>query len=744
MPYYAHSREGVNKTEWQLLLDHLTNASEIAADLGRDAGVSELARTVALLHDLGKYSAEFQRRLEGSRARVDHSTAGAQALVLRFPGHPVAKLLAYCIVGHHAGLPDYGDATDVENQGTLVSRLKANVPDYSAFEDEIDLAQIALPSRLDIHPLRESPHYSLSFLTRMVYSALVDSDFLETETYMRGDGRDVAVPRLGRGGYADIATLCRTLNEALQGFSHPRTPINEKRNEILQSCMAKAGCRQGFFTLTVPTGGGKTLSSMAFALNHAARHGLKRVIYVIPYTSIIEQNAAVFKGILGEENVLEHHANFDWEQFRDRYSDAPGDMTNNAAMKLKLAAENWDIPIIVTTNVQFFESLYAHRSSRSRKVHNVAKSVVIFDEAQMLPLGYLKPCLMAVRELVTNYGVTAVFCTATQPRLERFLADQAVIELAPNPTDLYSFFKRVRVRHVDEMDDETLVEQMSNHEQALCIVNTRRHARGLYQMLIDRAYAGEVFHLSTLMCPAHRQATIAEIRQRLSEGLPCRVVSTQIMEAGIDVDFPVGFRSMAGLDAIIQAAGRVNREAKRPEVCDLTVFEPDSEFVGRTPGFIRQGGDLARQVFRQHDDPASLAAIANYFDQLYEVQGDHALDVKRILSCFDRGDGQFEFQRASEAFKLIEDNTVPVIIPYDRRARHLLQQLKESEYPRSLLRRLQLYTVSIYEREFQTLEGVGLIDIYADSHAVLNDLGHYDRRTGLSLPESPGGAGIFL
>ena len=737
MPYYAHSKEGVSKAEWQLLLDHLTNTGEIAAELGRDAGISELARTVALVHDLGKYSRAFQRRLEGSRARVDHSTAGAQALVSHFRDHPLAKLLAYCIVGHHGGLPDYGDATDVETQGTLVSRLKAKVQDYSAFRDEIDLAQIALPNRLSIRPLRESPHYSLAFLTRMVYSALVDSDFLETETYMSGGEKP-------RGAYADIATLCRVLNEALQDLDNPTTPINEKRTEILQSCLTKAGCKQGVFTLTVPTGGGKTLSSMAFALNHAVRHGLKRVIYVIPYTSIIEQNAAVFKGILGEENVLEHHANFDWERFGDRYSDSPGDMTNGAATKLKLAAENWDVPIIVTTNVQFFESLYAHQSSRSRKVHNVAKSVIIFDEAQMLPLGYLKPCLTAIRELVANYGVSAVFCTATQPRLERFLTDQPVTELAPNPADLYNFFKRVRVRYTGVMDDGTLVEHMSSSEQALCIVNTRRHARGLYQMLADRVPAGEVFHLSTLMCPAHRKATIAEIRERLSKGLPCRVVSTQIMEAGIDVDFPVGFRAMAGLDSIIQAAGRVNRENRRPGICDLTVFEPDSQFVGRMPGHIKQGGDLARQVFIQHEDPASLAAIAAYFDQLYEVRGDHALDVKKILSYFDGGGGRFEFRSASEAFKLIEDNTVPVIIPYDKRAQHLLQQLKESEYPGSLMRRLQLYIVSIYEREFQALEGSGLIDIYAGSYTVLNDLCRYNDRTGLTLPESSGGEGIFL
>ena len=737
MHYYAHSREGVSKAEWQPLIDHLTSTSKIAAELGHDAGVSELARVAALLHDLGKYSEAFQRRLEGASRRVDHSTAGAQALMRQFPHNPIATLLAYSIVGHHTGLPDYGDATDVENQGTLASRLKTRLQDYSGHRGEIDLAEINLPNRLLVRPIPEPRFYSIAFLTRMVYSALVDADFMETETYMNGGERP-------RGGYASIATLCGALNEELRRFGNPTTPINRKRTEILRSCIDKAEHKQGLFTLTVPTGGGKTLSSMAFALNHAVRHGLKRIIYVIPYTSIIEQNAAVFKEILGEENVLEHHANFDWEQFRDRHRESSGDMTNNAAIKLKLAAENWDIPIVVTTNVQFFESLYAHQSSRSRKVHNVAKSVIIFDEAQMLPLGYLKPCLTAIRELVTNYGVSAVFCTATQPKLERFLDDLPITELASNPTDLYTFFKRVQVKHVGVVDDETLAERMRAGEQTLCIVNTRRHARGLYRMLADRVPAEDVFHLSTLMCPTHRKATIAEIRARLSEGAPCQVVSTQIMEAGIDVDFPVGYRSMAGLDSIIQAAGRVNREAKRPGGSELVVFDPDSEFVGRMPGYIRQGGDLVRQVLPHFEDPASLDAIAAYFDQLYAVQGDSALDVRKILSHFDIGAVQFEFRSASEKFRLIEDNTLPVIIPYGDRARHLLGCLKESEYPGSLMRRLQLYTVNMYEREFLALEDLGLIDIYAGTYAVLNDASQYSRKTGLTIPESSGGDGIFL
>ena len=394
MANYAHSKAGVSKEDWQLLRDHLTETSRIASNFAGDAGLSDLASIAALLHDIGKYSTAFQLRLEGSRQRVDHSTAGAKEIVALYPNNPLAQLLAYCIAGHHTGLPDYGDATDLPNQATLLSRLKTPVNDYSAYREEIDPAAISLPSTLaNIEP--RNGGFTLSFLTRMLYSALVDADFVETETYMA----DGAKPR---GQHPPITELNLIFNQWLTRFDSPASDINRKRTEILRSCLEKAEQSQGVFTLTVPTGGGKTIASMAFGLNHAVNHGLKRIIYVIPFTSIIEQNAAVFEEILGEANILEHHSNFDWQQVGDN-------LTNDIAAKFKLAAENWDIPIVTTTNVQFFGSLFSHKSSRSRKVHNMANSVIIFDEAQMIPLDYLRPCLTAVDELVGNYGATAVF-----------------------------------------------------------------------------------------------------------------------------------------------------------------------------------------------------------------------------------------------------------------------------------------------------------------------------------------------
>jgi len=739
--FYAHSRDGVGKSEWQRLIDHLANTAKLAADLGRDAGVSELAGVAAWMHDIGKYSYAFQRRLEGAKQRVDHSTAGAKEIIQLFqstPQKPLAELLAYCIAGHHTGLPDGGSPIDVGETGTLQARLKTKLEDYSACQTEIDLAKLQLPQRLAIRPIkghqgRQLFGFSTAFLTRMVYSALVDADFQDTETYYQNEARP-------RGGHESVGALRQKFNLYLEQLDQPQSDLNRKRTVTLRACLEKASERPGFFTLTVPTGGGKTLSSMAFALNHAVQHGLKRVIYVIPFTSIIEQNAAVFKECLGDANVLEHHSNFDWEPKRKVADETRDDQTYSVLAKLKLAAENWDIPIIATTNVQFFESLFANRSSRCRKVHNLAKSVIIFDEAQMLPREYLYPAMYAVWELVVNYGASAVFCTATQPTVQTFLpAGTQFTELAPDPQALFDFYQRVRITSLDKLPDADLLAQLDRQPQALCIVNTRRHAKGLFNGLSENGR----FHLSTLMCPAHRQATLREIRARLKDGQACRVVSTQVMEAGIDVDFPVGYRALAGLDSIIQAAGRVNREARLPGG-DLYVFEPDSEFVKRTPAFIEQGAAVARSILREFSaDPVSTAAIGAYFGRLYSLQdGPRAFDSREILACFDKSEG-FDFKTAAEKFQIIDNDMAAVIIPYDQEAKQLIEELKYTAYPLATIRKLQRYTVNIYQQEFQALSSQGALETVADTYAVLNNLSGYYGETGLVVPDSSGDA-VFL
>lgn len=735
--YYGHSLKGKDKSEWQLLKTHLYDTARQAKEFGEDAGVGDLAHTAALLHDIGKYSKAFQARLDGNGRKVDHATAGAREVLNLFKNKALEKTLAtalaYCIAGHHTGLPDYGDSSDVDDAGTLLSRVeKKKLEDFTAYKTEIDSASLVLKGR----KLKTSNEaFSVAFMTRMIFSALVDADFQDTETFMG----QVEKPR---GGHASIRELCQTFNTAIRKFDNPQGEINLKRTETLKTCVEKANSEQGFFTMTIPTGGGKTLASMAFALNHAVKHDLKRVIYVIPFTSIIEQNAAVFKEYLGEDNILEHHSNFDWKKGNKATSEEADDETREALDKLKLASENWDIPIVVTTNVQFFESLYANKSSACRKLHNIAKSVIVFDEAQMLPREYLDPCMLAVKELVTNYGASAVFCTATQPALNKRLPKVNFTELTPNPQALFDFYKRVQVKNIGKTADAELLEKIKEHEQALCIVNTRRHAKGLFDQLdMDGSY-----HLSTLMCSTHRKQVLEEVRVRLKEGKPCRVISTQVMEAGIDVDFPVGFRALAGLDSIIQAAGRVNREMKR-DVSDVYVFDPETPFIKRTPLFIKQGAAFTESVIRKFEGQVdSKAAIEEYFNSLYYVQGKEAFDVKRILSCFDSGI-EFEFKKAAEEFRMIDNNTVSVVIPYNEEAKNLIERARNHPYPFTFARQLQLYTVNIYEKEFEKLQSKGVIETVNDTYQVLIKKSmqeFYNEKTGLVLPADTGGDAVFF
>lgn len=734
--FYAHSKEGQEKEHWQELSDHLKNTCDLASVFGADADVADYARIAASVHDLGKYSIEFQERLEGKKTRVDHSTAGAKEIWQLYKGspqEPLAILLAYCIIGHHTGLPNYGDSTDLPGDGTLLARMKTEVCDYSFYKNELELKSLKLPDRINIRPIKGNVGFSLAFLTRMIYSALVDADFQETETFMQG--------KKSRGTYEDIQSLCTKFNIFTDKLMVSKREIDIKRTKTLRNCIDKAAYKPGFFSLTVPTGGGKTISSMAFALNHAKQNGMKRIIYVIPFTTIIEQNAAVFKEVLGEENVLEHHSNFDWEKKKQEEKNFADNLTNSAYAKLKLAAENWDIPIVVTTNVQFFESLFANRSSKCRKLHNIAKSVIIFDEAQMLPREYMTPAMYALWELVTNYGASSVFCTATQPDLGQFLPEKIKpVELVPDPQELFNFYRRVEIKNLGRLADGRLLERLNSEKQALCIVNTRRHAKGLFDGLSGEGR----FHLSTLMCPAHRKKTLIEIHQKLGSMQPCRVVSTSVLEAGVDLDFPVGYRALAGLDSINQAAGRVNREMEQ-SIGVLYIFEPDSEFVKKVPKYISQNADVTRSVLRNYgDDPISIAAINSYFNILYSFKDKNDFDYKNVLGCFKQSQPfMFNFADATDKFRIIEENMISVIIPYEKEAEQLIKELKETPYPSSTLRKLQPYTVNIYEQEFNALNNNGAIIMIADKYATLNDMKFYDSQTGVIVPINNNGRALF-
>jgi CRISPR-associated endonuclease/helicase Cas3 len=550
----------------------------------------------------------------------------------------------------------------------------------------------------------------ISMFIRMLYSALVDADFLDTERFVNKEKAQY------RQGYKSLHELARIFFERLESLQQkaPDTPVNHHRQRILAQCLSAAQNSKGLFSLTVPTGGGKTLSSMAFALKHAAKHSLERIVYVIPFTSIIEQNADVFRQMLGEDAVLEHHSNFE---------------PDNEDHRSRLAAENWDAPVVVTTNVQFFESLFANRSSRCRKLHNIARSVVILDEVQTLPPPYLLPCLEALKELATNYKTSIVLCSATQPAIQKrddfSRGLEGVREIIDAPQKLATALKRTQVSILPQTSDVELAGRMAEYEQVLCVVNTRKHARNVYDAMSG---ADGLYHLSALMCPAHRSQKLSEIRQRLKDRRTCRVISTQLIEAGVDIDFPVVYRALAGIDSIAQAAGRCNREGKL-ELGQVFVFTPEA---GIQSGHFRQTAQTAESVVRRHAaDVLSLAAIEEYFRLYYWTKGD-ALDEEGILSMLHAGckSGDFPFKTIAERFRLIKDDMKPVIIPYDDNARSIIDVLDYCDYPASLARRLQKYTVSIWPTEWNALVASQDVVLKMGIFPVLMNMHKYDADVG--------------
>ncbi|MAR90768.1 MAG: CRISPR-associated helicase/endonuclease Cas3 [Pseudomonadales bacterium] len=694
--FYAHSISGAEtKAEWQLLSDHLRTVGKLANKKASLFGSSRLAETAGLLHDLGKYTEEFQKRLEGNPTRVDHATHGAVVAFERFG--QIGLLLAYAIAGHHAGL---ANGRDNGERTCLQERLKKELPHLlPVWEAEIELPQGSLEPE-GFHPMAERGIFQLAFLGRMLFSCLVDSDYLDTEAFYllrekRTKGRDQTFPSLEE--------LRTQLDQHLGGFKAD-SEVNRVRAEILSHVRGQANQSPGLFSLNVPTGGGKTLASLAFALDHAIANGLRRVIFVIPFTSIVEQNAAVFRealGELGEKAVLEHHSAFTGE---GKSTGSP-----ESKDKLRLAMENWEAPIVVTTSVQFFESLYANRSSRCRKLHNVAGSVTILDEAQTLPLKLLMPCVAAMDELALNYRTSLVLCTATQPALkaeEGFVSGlENVRELAPDPQGLQRRLERVRVHYRGPVTDEDLIDELSASEQVLCIVNSRRHARSLYQGV---SHFPGARHLTTLMCAKHRSEALAEIRQRLKDGKPCRLVATSLIEAGVDVDFPTVFRAEAGLDSIAQAAGRCNREGKRPiEQSNVYVFSVASDWP--TPPDVEQFAGAARSVFRRYDKPLSLDAIRDYFRELYWIKGKEQLgaDMLKMVEV-GRIDG-IPYETLAKTFQMIDSPMLPVIIPYDETARETLRALSWAESCGVIARKLQPYLVQLPEKSFRSLRQTGAI-----------------------------------
>ena len=713
--YIGHKREDGTI---QSLHDHLANVSKLAGLFARSFDAEPCARRAGLLHDAGKYSPAGQARMKDpvNTTKVDHSTAGARIALEECRD----GLTALAVAGHHGGMPDYGGRLSTEGDGSLCGRCRKDLSgnlDYSAYWDENHIDERPLqPQWLMTKP----DPFAIPFYTRMLFSSLVDADFLDTEQFMRGE--------MPRGGYCGMNQLLARLTDHVQPWlDAPGTTINGKRCEILRDCMAAGEGERGLYSLTVPTGGGKTISSLAFALTHAVKHGLDRVIYVIPYTSIIEQNAAVFKAILGDDNVIEHHSGVEYDSDRD--------MESPDVMRRMLATENWDAPVIVTTAVQFFESLFSNKPSRCRKLHNIANSVIIFDEAQMLPLPYLKPCVSAIAELVRHYRATAVLCTATQPSLDRFFCKygngMAAREICGNVAELQAFFRRVHFKREQTLDIEALAQSMARCERVLCIVNTRQSAQEVFARLPEQGS----YHLSTRMTPEHRSKVLEEIKGRLLNGQICRVVSTSLIEAGVDVDFPEVWREMAGLDSILQAAGRCNREGRNSAGASaVVVFTLDRGVPkGMQPNAVAT--EIAIQDAVYLDDSAT---IRHYFEQLYWQRGDESLDVKGILEMCP----QLKMRTIAENFHLIESDTRTIYIPSDEN-RDDIEMLRAGRLSRGLIRRLGRSAVSVYPWDWEKLEEIGALEKTTENCAILREMSLYDPKCGLKV-EADNSRGLWI
>ena len=658
MLHFAHSLKEKPKSEWHRLDRHLQGTAERAERFAAPfaKGWGHLA---GLWHDAGKYQKAFQDYLaqtgDHTGPKVDHSTVGA---LIAF--HKGAGPLAFVVAGHHGGLP---------NKQDLKARLEKK-------RDLLDAARKSgMPSELENLPRPAAPtnlsETARALWTRFLFSALVDADYLDTESFFQNCERDVPA--------ADLRLLSSRLDQYLDEKSAQSdpTPVNLLRSRVLENCRDAALLPKGFFSLTVPTGGGKTLSSLSFALRHAVKHDLRRVIFVVPFTSIIDQTANVYRDILGDDAIVEHHSNLD-----------PDEET----LANQTACENWDGAVIVTTSVQFFESLYANRTSRCRKLHRIANSVVVFDEVQTFEPSLLEPIREGLRNLVQHFGVSAVFCTATQPHLE--LGAREIVKDIPGEFQVVRDRCRIRMPASEEpVTWEQLAAELQGENQALAIVDRRADAEELARLTGESC-----IHLSARMCPAHRLETIKRIKELLRAKEPCLVVSTQLVEAGVDIDFPVVYRAFAGAGSMAQAAGRCNREGSREKGGELRIFLPP-----KLPprGMLRTGFNCAQTMWKGGLlDLTAPATFTEYYRRVYSfVERDPGvLAAERDL----------RFKDAAELFKMIDEIGEQIVAPY-RRAEKRIKEIADTGITRKAMRRLQPFLVTLYKKEIAALRAAGAI-----------------------------------
>lgn len=715
--YFAHTSSVGGEENWEPLSEHLTRVAERAAKFAGVWGQEQEAYLAGLLHDLGKYGDPFQARLRGIGKGLDHWSMGGWLALERY-GESEAAHIAAAIQGHHVGLQDgfwKRVRSSLDPEHVAAGKLTPTDADSARLLERFSRDGLQLPAW--VPELRSSKALAAMTDLRMLFSALVDSDYLCTEAYARGPGEGSSTeyrfrspgPELQaeRALEATLAYIQARAATVRKGGGADATLL-QLRSDLLTACRCSASWEPGLFTLSAPTGSGKTLALLAFALDHAARHGLRRIVLALPYLSLLEQTVEVYRQVLadfGPEYVLEHHSLADPYRSRER----GGSDSDTESLRARELTENWDAPIVVTTSVQLLESLFAHRPRSCRKLHRLAESIVLLDEVQTLPSELAPPTLGALARLQARFGASVVFATATQPAFDQLNTTIEKLgghawqprEIAPlGETRLFGRLRRTRVVwRIDEpCSFETVAAELVDIPQVLAIVNLKRHARRLTELLgtLLGGRPSGLLHLSTNLCPAHRQQVFAEVQRRLDCGEPCRLIATQCVEAGVDLDFPVVYRAMAPLEAIAQAAGRCNRHGRLgPEGGEVVVFQPDDP-DGLYPGeAYGQAAEITATLLRASGtlDLDAPAVFRQYYRKLYATTGIEDRDSELI-----RGIKAQDFPRVDREYQLIPDGTIEVLVPYNLATfRALDAELRTvGRLTRDWIRRARPHSISLF------------------------------------------------
>lgn len=734
MDFYAHSKEVDGENIYQSIQAHAQGVAKKMILFSDGFCEESFSNAIALLHDIGKYQSDFQLRIRGKNIQAPHAICGAR----EWEKYHLPDAAAYIIAGHHAGLSDRGTKNA---PSTLCYRLEQEeTQDYDVYEQELKaLIQNGsdTPYKDAVSCSGETAWKEYAFWIRMMFSCLVDADFLDTEEFCTGG--------VDRGMSTDFENCLNILKEKLLCLQEKAVTDTERARSILQrQVLSHRDEDANIYYMNMPTGSGKTLTSMLFALERLSVTKKKRIIYVIPYTSIIDQNAKIFKDLFGEDCVLEHHCNFDYDTY-DHIS---------TREKIRRTSENWDAPIIVTTNVQFFESIYSNRPSKLRKLHNIADSILIFDEAHMLPSGYFQPCLEAIQILTTKYGCEAIFLTATMPDFDHWLKTFQCNGVTTcnliEDTTCFASFKRSELHELGEIDADNLLERVMEHQNALVVVNSRKTAKALYNR-----YSGKKYHLSTYMNHFDRERIITNVKNSLTANEEFCLFSTSLIEAGVDLDFDAVFRERAGLDNLLQTAGRCNRSGRKmPSMCKTYSFSLESLNI---TGDLKIKRYYTEQTFEHFYDVTTPEAIRFYYDKLYEDEKtkmdeknflyakplEANTDYKRQAKMFRTSQiferiSYFNFAGYAESFHLIDEHTKPLlIICSDNRneVESLLHMLTYAQSGRNIYRKLQKYMISLRPYEWDALQKAGVIQTREGIDCLMNE-NYYHPETGICFEDN--------